>query len=301
MIKEPTLPRFSQRIREKHPQPSIEESMQMLPDPSLPLPSERIKGKELPGRLLINPHNDLVQSRSTLSAYIQIADSQYQETRPAEEQFMKAFVQGLRDKRSRKKCEEKMKGGGTTWEKLKDCFPVASQHSQSLGKRSKLVRKRERKIVDAMETGEVRDGASELLVSAKDKVRAQVAPTLPPPESAQGRQNKQLKQEALDDADERPRRPRPEAAAQTKNLVVRADCSAGKGQARTTKKRARDEQDVDRQAEDVRDGAPPPPPATKKRMTKKGKGDRERGRAARQPSIPILPSSDDEFSRGRPN
>ena len=302
MIKEPTLPRFSQRLGEQQPQLSMGESMEMLPEPSMPPPSKQFKRKELPDKSVANPHNDLVQGRSTLSAYIQIADSQYQETRPAEENFVNAFVDGLRDKRSRKKCKEKLGEGGSTWEKVKDCFPVASQHLQSLGRRSELVRKRERKIVDAMEMGEMRDRPSKLLASIKDRVKVvEAAPMLPPPESAQGRQNKQLKQEAPENADGRPPRPRPEAGAQKGNLVARADRSAGRVQATTPKKREREEQDSGSQAEDARDGPPLPPPATKKQRTKKGKGGRERKQAARLPSIPILPSSDDEFSRGRPN
>jgi hypothetical protein len=307
MIKEPTPPRFSQRIRGKQLQPSITEPMQKLPEPSLSFPSESFKGKELRDRSVVNPHNDLVQGRSTLSAYIQIADSQYQETRPAEEQFVNAFVLGLRDKRSRKKCHEKLREGVTTWERVKDCFPVASQHSQGLGRRSDLARKSERKIAHTIKTGGMREGASKLPASTKDRVRMiEDAPILPLSESAQGRQNKQQpKQKALGNADGQPRRARPEAAAQKANLLARASRNAGRGQAITPKKRAREEeqqqQDSGSQAEVARDVAPLPPPATKKSRTKKGKGEGERKQAARRPSIPILPSSDDEFSRGRPN
>jgi hypothetical protein len=269
------------------------ESMEMLPEPSIPPPSEQVKAKELPEEPVTKPHDDLAQGRSTLFAYIQIADSQYQEAQPAEEGFVNAFVHGLRDKRDRKKCEKKVREGGTTWENLKECFPIASQRSQSLGKRSEVVRQRKRKIVDALETSEMQDGASKLLSSAKDVDRLEIAPTPPQPTPTQGRQNDQTNQ-AHDDAAAQPRRLSPLAAAQKANQVSPADRSADRAQA-ARKKRRLDDQNSGKRVEEARRDGVPPPPAAKKRSTKKGEGKGERRQEARRPSIPILPSSDDEF------
>lgn len=292
MIKEPTLPRYSQRLQDQHCQASMMgESMEMLPDPPFPALPEQTKPKAVPAQVT-GDDIDLVQGKSTLSIYIQIADSQYQETPPAEEErFVNAFIHGLRDKRDRKKCEKKVREAGKTWGNLKECFPVASQQSQSHGKTTTDVRKR--KIVDAMQTTGMRDGIPTLATAKERMDLGRREPALLPPKTSQGEQNNQVRQGHR--AAERARTPSPPAAAQKGSLVDEGDRGAEQARlpdpaaAAATKKRPLDKQD-NGQVENALDRAPP---AAKKRRTKKG----GRGQG-RPPSIPILPSSDDEFSRG---
>jgi hypothetical protein len=183
MIKEPTVPGNPKRAREQH-QPSMGDSLRMLLEPSLPPQPRQIKSKaklesrlqimqqpssppaprktrsktqdESPSQVLLEPSLPpqprqprlmakpeapakrdihLAQGRSNLTMYFQAAESQFRDTPPAnQEQLVNAFVQGLRDKRDKKKCEKRLKEAGKTWQNVKECFPVASQHSESLYK-----------------------------------------------------------------------------------------------------------------------------------------------------------------------
>lgn len=241
MIKEPTLPRSSQRLRDQHQPSMMGESMEMLREPSLPPVLEQVA---LPEQVTI-PDRELAQGKSTLVAYIQIAGSQYEGIMPGEEEeFVNAFVQGLRDKRDRKKCEKKLREVGRKWNTLKECFPIASQHSQGAGKRKEdLLRKTKG-------------------VEVEQEERPRPRPALAPmKQNNPEKQNEQGPQRA---------RPSPTITSAKKRDLV--------------------EEQGNEQAEKSCTDAPP---AGKKRRTEKGAR-----RQGRPPSIPILPSSDDEFSRG---
>jgi hypothetical protein len=249
----------------------MSESMAMLPEPSLPPQPAQLKPNALP-RQATRPDINLAQGRSTLSTYIQTAASQYEETPPAaEEQFVTAFTNGLRDKRNRKKCEKRFKDVEKTWGNLIDCFPVASQQSQSLGqrkqdKRMRVVDKKEekpKKIVEKME-------------------RRRDAATTPPPPLPLVKQSTQTGKE---------NRHRPtldlDSARQVKRDLQTAHPPPSPVM---VQKRTLAEQGAGQKREESRGGEPP---AAKKRKTKKVVR-----RQGRPPTIPILPSSDDEFSRG---
>ncbi len=295
MIKEPTVPRYSQRLRDQH-QPSMGASMQMLPEPSLPPYPEpeqqEPKPKPLPEQIA-EPDLNLIQGMSTLASYIQTAGSQHQETAGSpgrEAKLVHAFVHGLRDKRDRMKCERRLKGAGKTWENLKDCFPVASQPSQKYGNKKGEVK---RKRAEKLETREAR-GLTPTLPPAKEGMevgkgeRSQRNAT---PTTA-NQQNEQAQKQDSRGADRARPLPVPAGAKKTA-LVEQGNRDVERALLppvpSAAKRRALVEQE-DGQANDPHNRAPP---AAKKRRTKKGGGRRER-----PPSIPILPSSDDEFSRG---
>ncbi|ERF69019.1 hypothetical protein EPUS_06706 [Endocarpon pusillum Z07020] len=298
MIKEPTLPRHSQRLR-PHQQPEkMGDSMAMLPEPSLPpLPPQQplMPKTRLPAPQVAKPDINLIQGRSALSAYIQIADSQFEDTPPAAEAvFVDAFVHGLRDKRDRKKCDKKFRDGVKTWEGLKECFPVASQISQKAAKRKGELHVRKRRVVNAMETraaagggpmpsacesgmenggedamevGDIRDGDP---VPSAARKRMDIRKGQAPPSARAEQNNNEAKQDARDAG----------------NAQAGADSTAAAAAAR---KRPLAERKTG-QVESTRDEAEP---AAKRRRTKKRGARRPRER----PQIPILPSSDDEFSR----
>ncbi|KAF7508342.1 hypothetical protein GJ744_009333 [Endocarpon pusillum] len=315
MIKEPTLlPRHSQPLQ-PHPQPeTMGESMAMLPEPSLPplpLPTQQ---PLMPTNPLPMPQDakldiNLIQGRSALSAYIQIADSQHQNTPPAAEAaFVDAFVQGLRDKRDRKKCDLKFRDGIKTWEGLKECFPVASQISQHAGKKRKAgdlrVRKR-RRVVDAMETSaaagagggpipsaacksgmenwgedgmevrEVRDIRHGSPMPSAAQKRMAVREGQAPTSSARAEQNNEAKQDAGD--------------AGNAQAVAHSAAAAGAGAAARKRPLAEGKNGQVASTGDENEAEP----AAKKRRRKKRGARRQRER----PGIPILPSSEDEFSR----
>ncbi len=271
--------------------------MEMLPEPSLPtLPKQQLTPMTLPAPQVTKPDINLIQGKTALSAYIQIADSQYEDTPPAAEaEFVDAFVHGLRDKRDRKKCEKKFKDGAKTWKGLKECFPVASQLSQKVGKRRRDGRVQKRRMVDAMETRaavegspmpspckprrekrggetmenrETRDG-SPMPSPARKRMDVREAQ---PPTSARAEQNKEAKQD--------------NRGAGTAHVV--ADDSATVAITRM-KKRPLAEQNTGQVATTRDEGES----AAKKRRTKKRGERRQRQRS----QIPILPSSEDEFSR----
>ncbi len=282
--------------------------MEMLPEPSLPsLPKQQLMLKMLPAPQARKPDIDLIQGKSALSAYIQIADSQYEDTPPAAEaEFVDAFVHGLRDKRDRKKCDKKFKDCVKTWEALKECFPVASQLSQNVGRRKRNGRvqmSRRGRMVDAMQTRpaveggpmpspcnsrrengrgdakekrEIRDGSPMPSPTAKGRdVRKGQAPTL-----ARAEQNTEVKQDNRDAG---------KAHAVAAAAAADDSATAAAAAAATTRKRPLAEQRTGKDAT-ARDEAEP---VAKKRRTKK-RGER---RQRERPQIPILPSSEDEFSR----
>jgi hypothetical protein len=257
---------------------------------------------------------------------MQIAGSQYQETPlEQEERFVSAFVHGLRDKRTRKKCEKRLKEAGKTWECVRECFPVASQQSQSPGKLKEDVRKTRR--FREGETSEARDA---ILTPPLAKERTEAGKKArpgphPPLKPGPAKQNNQLGKD--DQNAERTRllpipAPAPASAvavgagkqgslaekdnAQVKNRHRGASPAAKRGALTgqdngqienhhdeapsATKKRTLAEHN-DREVETARGGEAPP---GKKRRTKKAERRQER-----PPSIPILPSSDDEYSTSR--
>ena len=262
MIREPTPQRYSQRVRDQNQPSTKENQIEMLPEPSPPPHPEQLELKSPPAPAT-KPVIGLVQGKSTLSSYLQIAGSQYQETPSDEEEdFVNAFVHGLRDKRDRKKCERRFKEAARTWEHVKDCFPVASQHPQSHSKKQGRVRNMEKRKAQETETGDMRDAF----------------PKLP---SAEERREVE--------AGERPHRlptlaPAPEVEQDTRG-VEKARLPPIPGAAKRTLV------ELDGQTGTPQEAAPPA--GNKRRTTKKG-GRRQ----GRPPSIPILPSSDDEFSRG---
>jgi hypothetical protein len=341
MIKEPTLLRCSQRLRDQH-QPSMGESMDMLQDPSLPPhleplkhpPSRPPQPQPLRSQVLpqksAKPDINLVQGTSTLSAYMQIAGSQYQETPlEEEERFVSAFVHGLRDKRTRKKCEKRFKEVGKTWECVTECFPVASQQSQSHGKSKEDVRKKRR--FREVETSEARDAIltpplAKKRTEAGKKARPGPHPPLKPgpakPNSQLGKDNQNAERARLLPIPAPAPVPAPAPAvavaagkqgslaekenAQVKNRHRGASPAAKRGALTgqddgqienhhheapsATETRTLAEHN-DRGVGTPRGGEPPP---GKKRRTKKAERRQER-----PPSIPILPSSDDEYSTSR--
>jgi hypothetical protein len=259
--------------------------MEMLEEPSQPpQPPQPPQPKPKAGtaeRVNNQSALDLLQGRSSLSAYIHTADSRYQKAAPREdeEDFVNTFVRGLRDKRNRKKCERKFADSERTWGNVKECFPVASQHSQSHGGMRKDVakRKRRRESVDETENRERTDVTTTPLpgspspqtpptkkrpnLEKKGKGELSVPPVTP---NAARKRNHQVERDNREP--EGARLPRTPSPAKKKSLL---------GEARAQL--------------DIRNMATPQ--HEKKRGTKKiGK------RQERAPSIPILPSSDDEFS-----
>ncbi len=293
MIKEPTLPRYPQQPGLHQPPETMGESMQMLPEPSLPpLPKHQLTPKTLPAPQVTKPDLNLIQGKSALSAYIQIADSQYEDTPPAAEaEFVDAFVHGLRDKRDRKKCEKKFKDAVKSWEGLKECFPVASQLSQNVGRRKRDAQVRKRRVVDAMETGAAVEGST-MPSPCKSKTEDGRGDAM---ENRNIRGDSPMPSPARKGKDVRKGQPPPSARAEQikeakqKAHAVAADDPATAATATTTRKRPLAEQ-IPGEVATTRDEAEP---AAKKRRTKKRRERRQRER----PQIPILPSSEDEFSR----
>lgn len=242
--------------------------MELLPEPSLPTEAKRLDPKTIPERIT-RPEVGLVQAKSTLSTYIHVANSQYQEiTSPDEERFVTAFMQGLRDKRDRKKCGRKFRETGKTWETLKKCFPVACQQTPGLGSRKVCVA---RKKVGEGEEREVKECDVTLKVlTTKERMEfenSEKADSPPPPPRVAVKQVDHKMH--LEGGAERACLPTaPEAAVKKRTLVEKED---GEVENLDEKKSA----------------------AAKKKRTK-----REKRRPEKRPSIPILPSSDDEFSRG---
>lgn len=294
MIKEPTLPRYSQRPR-LHQQPeTMEDSMEMLPEPSLPpLPKQQLKPKNIAAPQVTKPNLNLIQGKSALSAYIQIAGSQYEDTPPVmEAEFVDAFVRGLRDKRDRKKCDKKFRDGIKTWEGLKECFPVASQPSQNVGKKKGGVRVQKRRMVDAMETRAAIEG-SPMPSPCQSRMERGKAHTR---EDREIRHGSPWPSPARARMDFRKSQALTSARAEQNKKVEQDDPDAGKGHAgadsvaaAATRKRPFAEPKIG-EVETTRDEIES---AVKKRRTKKRVERRQRER----PQIPILPSSDDEFSR----
>lgn len=316
--------------------------MDMLQEPSLPPHPEQLKQppsrtpqpqpprSQVLAQKFTKPDINLVQGTSTLSAYMQIAGSRYQETPlEQEERFVSAFVHGLRDKRNRKKCEKRLKEVGKTWKCVRECFPVASQQSQSQGKFKEDVRKTRR--FREVETSEARDAILTPPL-AKERTEAGMKARPGPHPRLKPGPAKQKNQLGKDDQNaERTRllpipapapAPAPASAvavvagkqgsltekdnAQVKNHHRGASPAAKKGALTgqdngqienrhdeapsATKKRTLAEHN-EREVETARSGKPP---LGKMRRTKKAERRQER-----PPSIPILPSSDDEYSASR--
>lgn len=264
MIREPTAPRCSPQPTGQ-PVPSIGGSMEMPPEPSLPAQTKRLDPMTPPEQVT-RPEFETVQGNSTLSAYIHIADARYWEIPSSnEERFVDAFVHGLRDKRDRKKCEKKFREAGKTWGSVKGCFPIASQQCQGRGNRKVVVQKKKR--VEERDKGGMQD-VDATLPPTKGRTdtgsRGKTHPPLILPVPAK----------------------QSDSMMQIERHAERARLLPAPGAAR---KRTLAEED-DGEVEDLARGTST---AAKKRRTK-----REKRRQERPPSIPILPSSDDEFSRG---
>jgi hypothetical protein len=326
MIKEPTFPRYSQRVRNQQ-QSSMGDSFQMLSEPSLPPNLPRPKPEALADSAAKRTV-DLVQGMSKLSNYIQVADSQHHETQPGEEdKFVDAFIRGLSDKRNRQKCEKKFKQGAKTWDKVKECFPNASQLPKSSKKEEevgseKAIREKGQRVDAApamptvkervaIEPGIGQDERQELppmFLAAKSKKSgkqqtpktaiAQIEPPTPFPRQRdnQAKPDKRKAQAANPSPPAPPPAPgqnaaQPRTAVVAERIPLMEHVNANRaGQpptpVRAAQKRAPVEQDDGRTEERLRAQAP-----AKKRRTTEG----ER-RQQRPPSIPILPSSDDEFA-----
>lgn len=253
----------------------------MLEEPSLPPQPPQPKPKAGTAERVNNQSAlDLLQGRSSLSAYIHTADSRYQKAPPREdeEDFVNTFVRGLRDKRDRKKCERKFADSERTWGNVKECFPVASQHSQSHGGMRKDVakRKRRRESVDETENRERTDVTTTPLPGSS-------SPQTPPT-----KKRPNLEKKGKGELSVPPVTPN---AARNRNQVeqdnrepdgARLPWTPSPAKKRSLLGGARAQLDIRHMAT---------PQHVKKRGTKKiGK------RQERAPSIPILPSSDDEFS-----
>lgn len=273
--------------------------MAMLPEPSLPplpTPQPVVPKTPLPAPQVAKPDIDLLQGRSALSAYIQIADSQYyQDTPPAAEAaFVDAFVQGLRNKRDRKKCDRKFRDGVKTWEGLKECFPFASQVSQNAGKRKGDLHVRRRRVVDAMET-RAAAGVGLMPSACKSRMGSEGGDAMEGREIMDGNPMPSVARKRMDVREGQA--PTSARAEQNNEEAKQDERDAGNARAVADstaaaaggRKRPLAEQKND-QVESTRDEAEP---AMKKRRTKKSGARRQRER----PQIPILPSSDDEFSR----
>lgn len=326
MIKEPTVPRYSQQLRDQQQHSSCD-SFQMLPEPPLPACPEKFRSKTVPDEPVRNITVSLSQGRSTLAAYIQVAESQHEETAPDEqEQFVDAVIRGLRDKRAKKKCETKLKGAKKTWNNLKNCFPVASQQCQRSSDTRRLRDQGDMREETLMERRRRRD--SSILPPAKGGIHAHEIAS----EEAEGggkeprpmltlkkgaHQVKQInRRKARND-------PAPEIQEAEREPLIE---HVKPGPPRATKRTALNNQKTDETdgiAKERRPGGrdhqqgkraalpTTPPPVVKKRAldkqdhseagpaAKKNRINRTKPRRQeRPPSIPILASSEDEFSRG---
>lgn len=286
--------------------------MQMLPEhsPSRVLPRSQnpnlkqrhIKpnSPSLSERGTTKPGFDLQQGNSTLAAYIQTAASLYQDTttttRPnkkeeTEEQFVNAFIHGLSKTRDRKKCEKNFgKGVAKTWEGLKECFPVASQQQQQKqGHGQDLIG---RDLTGDRERKRKRDRVETETEMEKEKRATTTTSTLPPLiplPHLEKREHAYRGGGGEEQAEGHAHAPAEQTEKAEKCPRVVPEAGPQSTLAAAVESRALAQQEI----EPVRNQGDEALPAAKKMRTKTGKRRRER-----RPSIPILPSSDDEFSRG---
>jgi hypothetical protein len=323
MIKEPTLPRYSQRVRDQQ-HSSVGESLQMLPEQSMPPRPKPQLISNTAAEPIRQADIKLEQGKCKLATYIQMADSQHQETPPGEEdRFVNAFIRGLRDKRDKKMCEKKLRGREKTWENLKECFPIASQHSQGNANKDRTVQQgalQQQKLPETRTRGEniptlppAKEGGGAEQDMGK-RGRPTPLPTLPPdPRTNQAKRNhraaeraglprypaeSKTKQTALMKQD----RHDAKATVARKAVIVQEDQEAANrarlpmtppaAAAVAGKKRRLDEQDDGVAVVSVPREAAIPAAKKKKRKTER----RRERRRERPPSIPILPSSDDDFA-----
>ena len=129
-----------------------EEPLRMLGEPSPTL------GSKIPDPTQSSEQSQsalkLEQGKQSLSTYIQIANSQRQGAPEAqeEEEFVDAFVTGLRDKRNIQKAKSRLKKNEKTWDKLMNCFPTASQAvRQHMEDKLEPAREAQRVTLDAQE------------------------------------------------------------------------------------------------------------------------------------------------------
>ena len=329
MIKEPTVPRHSQRLRDQQLH-LLGESFQMLPEPSSPSCPQQFRSKEAADKPASKTVVNLAQGKSNLTAYIQIADSQHHETPLGrEEQFVDAFIRGLRDKRDKIKCEKKLRGARKTWGNLKDCFPVASQHSQN-----KVDMKRHAEQKDVQEEKQMESTKRPRIIPVSPpRERTEIEgigkeegknprPTLPrkgrtnqtkqtnrgaerngrPPEPKEVKKTSPVEQDKREAqkavkwrAFKSQEKGEAGGVAKARTLVGQNEQQAGRARLPMTPPGGLKKRILDEQANEEAGGrGEVKPPAPKKRRIKKTKERRQK----RPPSIPILPSSDDEFSRG---